>query len=104
MDIKVEQSDWVDDSNRLVDKNNLKHHKDSWIRQMLTSNFGEIFRQNQERRERAGWINVKDRERLGNDLMPEENNVRGEDYKKGEVHGRYLQTHYHLHLHNMVLY
>ena len=36
--------------------------------------------------------------------MPEWNNVRGEDYKKGEVHGRYLQTHYHLHLHNMVLY
>ncbi|SVA88417.1 uncharacterized protein METZ01_LOCUS141271 [marine metagenome] len=29
MDIKVEQSDWVDDSNRLVDINNLKHHTDS---------------------------------------------------------------------------
>ena len=55
-------------------------------------------------KERTGWINVKDRERLGNDLMPEGNNVRGEDYKKGEVHGRYLQTHYLLHLHNMVLY
>ena len=55
-------------------------------------------------KERTGWINVKDRERLGNDLMPEGNNVRGEDYKKGEVHGRYLQTHYYLHLHNMVLY
>ena len=55
-------------------------------------------------KERTGWINVKDRERLGNDLMPEGNNVRGEDYKKGEVHGRYLQTHYHVQLHNMVLY
>ena len=29
MDIKVEQSNWVDDSNRLVDINNLKHHTDS---------------------------------------------------------------------------
>ena len=42
-----------------------------------------------------------DRERLGNDLIPEGNNLRGEDYKKGEVHGRYLQTHYCLHLQNM---
>ena len=58
----------------------------------------------EKRKERTGWINVKDRERLVNDFMPEGNNVRGEDYKKGEVHRRYLQTHYHFPLHNMVLY
>ena len=56
MDIKLEQSDWVDDSNRLVDINNLKHHTDNQIRQFLTSNFGEMFRRNQERRERKELV------------------------------------------------
>ena len=46
----------------------------------------------------------KVRERLGMDLITEGNNVRGEDYKKGEVHGRYPQTHYHFSLHNKDLY
>ena len=52
MEIKVEQSDWVGDSNRLVDINNLKHPADSYIRQLLTVTFGEMVRRDQVRVER----------------------------------------------------
>ena len=52
MDIKAEQPDWVDDSNRLVDINIHKHPADSYIRQLLTVTFGEIVRLDQVRGER----------------------------------------------------
>ncbi|MAE09528.1 MAG: hypothetical protein CL661_12345 [Bacteroidetes bacterium] len=48
--------DWVDDSKHLIDKNELKHHTDEYIRQLLIATFDEYTRRNIEDKERKEWI------------------------------------------------
>ena len=56
MGIKIEPPDWVDESNHLVDRNNLKNHTDSYIRQLLTATFDEFFRRKKERKKRKELV------------------------------------------------
>ena len=52
MGIKIESPDWVDSDEHLVDRNELKHHTDSYIRQLLTATFDEFFRRIKEGKKR----------------------------------------------------
>ena len=56
MGIKIEPPDWVDSDNHLIDRNNLKNHTDSYIRQLLTATFDEFFRRKKERKKRKELV------------------------------------------------
>ena len=56
MGIKIEQPDWVDSDNHIIDRNNLKNHTDSYIRQLLTATFDEFFRRKKERKKRKELV------------------------------------------------
>ena len=49
MGIKMKEQDWVDSDNHIIDRNNLKNHTDSYIRQLLTATFDEMVKRNKER-------------------------------------------------------
>jgi hypothetical protein len=49
MGIKMKEHDWVDSDNHIIDRNNLKNHTDSYIRQLLTATFDEMVKRNKER-------------------------------------------------------
>ena len=46
----MKESDWVDSDNHIIDRNNLKNHTDSCIRQLLNATFDEFFRRKKERK------------------------------------------------------
>ena len=52
MGINIEPPDWVDSDNHIIDRNNLKNHTDSYIRQLLNATFDEFFRRKKERKKR----------------------------------------------------
>ena len=56
MGIKIEQPDWVDSDNYLIDRNNLKNHTDSYIRQLLNATFHEFFRRIKEKKNRKELV------------------------------------------------
>ena len=56
MGIKIEQPDWVDSDNHLIDRNNLKNHTDSYIRQLLTATFDEFFRRIKKKKKRKELV------------------------------------------------
>ena len=56
MGIKIEQPDWVDSDHHLIDRNNLKNHTDSYIRQLLTATFDEFFKRKKERKKRKELV------------------------------------------------
>ena len=56
MGIRVEQPDWIDPDEQLVDRNELKHHTDSYIRQLLTATFDEFFRRKKENKKRKELV------------------------------------------------
>ena len=56
MGIKIEQPDWVDSDNHIIDRNNLKNHTDQYIRQLLTATFDEFFRRKKERKKRKELV------------------------------------------------
>ena len=56
MGIKIEPPDWIDDSHHLVDRNHLKHHTDSYIRQLLTATFDEFFKRIKKRKKRKELV------------------------------------------------
>ena len=56
MGIKIEPSDWVDPDEHLVDRNELQHHTDAYIRQLLTATFDEFQRRNIENKEQMEWV------------------------------------------------
>ena len=56
MGINIEPPDWVDSDNHLIDRNNLKNHTDSYIRQLLTATFDEFFRRKKERKKRKELV------------------------------------------------
>ena len=49
MGTNLEPPDWVDSDHHLIDRNNLKNHTDSYIRQLLTATFDEMVKRNKER-------------------------------------------------------
>ena len=56
MGIKIEQPDWVDSDNHIIDRNNLKNHTDRYIRQLLNATFDEFFRRKKERKKRKELV------------------------------------------------
>ena len=56
MGINIEPPDWVDSDNHIIDRNNLKNHTDSYIRQLLTATFDEFFRRKKERKKRKELV------------------------------------------------
>ena len=56
MGINLEPPDWVDSDNHIIDRNNLKNHTDSYIRQLLTATFDEFFRRKKERKKRKELV------------------------------------------------
>ena len=52
----MKKSDWVDSDNHIIDRNNLKNHTDSYIRQLLTATFDEFFRRKKERKKRKELV------------------------------------------------
>ena len=52
----MKKSDWVDSDNHIIDRNNLKNHTDSYIRQLLNATFDEIFRRKKERKKRKELV------------------------------------------------
>ena len=50
------ESDWVDSDNHIIDRNNLKNHTDSYIRQLLNATFDEFFRRKKERKKRKELV------------------------------------------------
>ena len=52
----MKESDWVDSDNHIIDRNNLKNHTDSYIRQLLTATFDEFFRRKKERKKRKELV------------------------------------------------
>jgi len=56
MGINIEQPDWVDSDNHLIDRNNLKNHTDSYIRQLLNATFHEFFRRIKEKKKRKELV------------------------------------------------
>ena len=56
MGIKIEQPDWVDSDNHLIDRNNLKNHTDSYIRQLLNATFDEFFRRIKKKKKRKELV------------------------------------------------
>ena len=49
MGIKMEEHDWVDSDNHIIDRNSLINHTDQYIKQLLTATFDEIVKRNQEK-------------------------------------------------------
>ena len=56
MGINLEPPDWVDSDNHIIDRNNLKNHTDSYIRQLLNATFDEFFRRKKERKKRKELV------------------------------------------------
>ena len=56
MGIKIEQPDGVDSDNHIIDRNSLKNHTDSYIRQLLTATFDEFFRRIKEKKKRKELV------------------------------------------------
>ena len=56
MGIKMKEQDWVDSDNHIIDRNNLKNHTDSYIRQLLNATFDEFFRRKKERKKRKELV------------------------------------------------
>jgi len=56
MGIKMKEQDWVDSDNHIIDRNNLKNHTDSYIRQLLTATFDEFFKRKKERKKRKELV------------------------------------------------
>ena len=56
MGINIEPPDWVDSDNHIIDRNNLKNHTDSYIRQLLTATFDEFFKKKKERKKRKELV------------------------------------------------
>ena len=56
MGIKIEQPDWVDSDNHIIDRNNLKNHTDQYIRQLLTATFDEFFRRIKKKKKRKELV------------------------------------------------
>ena len=56
MGINIEPPDWVDSDNHITDRNNLKNHTDSYIRQLLTATFDEFFKRKKERKKRKELV------------------------------------------------
>ena len=56
MGINIEPPDWVDSDNHIIDRNNLKNHTDSYIRQLLTATFNEFFKRKKERKKRKELV------------------------------------------------
>ena len=48
MGIKMEEHDWVDSDNHIIDRNSLLNHTDKYIRQLLTATFDEMVKRNKE--------------------------------------------------------
>ena len=48
MGIKMEEHDWVDSDNHIIDRNSLINHTDQYIRQLLTATFDELVKRNKE--------------------------------------------------------
>jgi len=56
MGIKIEPPDWIDPNKHLVDRNELKHHTDEYILQLLVATFDEYQRRYYEDKERKEWV------------------------------------------------
>ena len=56
MGIKIEPPDWVDSDNHIIDRNNLKNHTDSYIRQLLNATFHEFFRRIKKKKKRKELV------------------------------------------------
>ena len=56
MGINIEPPDWVDSDNHIIDRNNLKNHTDSYIRQLLTATFDEFFRRIKKNKKRKELV------------------------------------------------
>ena len=56
MGVNLEPPDWVDSDNHIIDRNNLKNHTDSYIRQLLNATFDEFFRRKKERKKRKELV------------------------------------------------
>ena len=56
MGINIEPPDWVDSDNHIIDRNNLKNHTDSYIRQLLNATFHEFFRRIKEKKKRKELV------------------------------------------------
>ena len=56
MGTNLEPPDWVDSDNHIIDRNSLKNHTDSYIRQLLTATFDEFFRRKKERKKRKELV------------------------------------------------
>ena len=52
----MREPDWVDSDNHIIDRNNLKNHTDSYIRQLLTATFDEFFRRIKKRKKRKELV------------------------------------------------
>ena len=52
----LEPPDWVDSDNHIIDRNNLKNHTDSYIRQLLNATFHEFFRRIKEKKKRKELV------------------------------------------------
>ena len=61
MGIKIESPDWVDPDEHLMDRNELKHHTDTYIRQLLTAAFEEFFRRKKEDKKRKELVDSMSR-------------------------------------------
>jgi hypothetical protein len=48
MGIKMEEHDWVDSDNYIIDRNSLLNHTDQYIKQLLTATFDEMVKRNKE--------------------------------------------------------
>ena len=56
MGINIEPPDWVDIDSHIIDRNNLKNHTDSYIRQLLNATFHEFFRRIKEKKKRKELV------------------------------------------------
>ena len=56
MGINIKPPDWVDSDNHIIDRNNLKNHTDSYIRQLLTATFDEFFRRIKKKKKRKELV------------------------------------------------
>ena len=56
MGININPPDWVDSDNQIIDRNNLKNHTDSYIRQLLNATFHEFFRRIKEKKKRKELV------------------------------------------------
>ena len=52
----MKESDWVDSDNHIIDRNNLKNHTDSYIRQLLNATFDEFFRRIKKKKKRKELV------------------------------------------------